>query len=145
VTKQSDGSRRSGLFSRLTEPLADRTRERIEHVEDKVRASIQSEIDAVSRSVRARAVEVRPSALAFAGAALATVFGLALLVVAAVVALDKVVELWLAAVIVGVVLIAAAAGAAAWGRHRLPAPVRVAPAAPPVAPDAEELVHPWAD
>jgi hypothetical protein len=44
-----------------------------------------------------------------------------------------------------VVLILGAAAAAAWGRHHLPAPVRVAPADPPVAPDAEELVHPWAD
>jgi Flp pilus assembly protein TadB len=145
VTKQSDGGRRSGLFSRLTEPLADRTRERIEHVEDKVRASIQHEIDAVNRSVRARAVQVRPSAIAFAVAALATVLGLALLVVALVVALDAVMPLWLAALLVGVLLIGCAAGAAAWGRHHLPAPVRVAPADAPTAPDAEELVHPWAD
>ncbi|HEY0187341.1 MAG TPA: phage holin family protein [Cellulomonas sp.] len=145
MTKQSSGSHRSGLFSRLTEPLADRTRERIEHVEDKVRASIQSEIDAVTRSVRAKAVEVRPSAFAFAAAALATVFGLALLVVAVVVALAAVLELWLAALIVGLLLIGGAAGAAAWGRSRLPTPVRPEPPAPAVSPDAEELVHPWAD
>jgi hypothetical protein len=54
------------------------------------------------------------------------------------------VDLWLAALLVGVLLIGVAAGAAAWGRHRLPQPVRVAPVRPGP-PDAEELVHPWAD
>lgn len=145
MTKPDHDRRRPGLFSRLTEPLAERTRERIEHVEDRVRQSIQSEIDSVSRSVRARAVEVRPSAVAFAAAALLTVFGLALFVTAAVVALHLVLELWAAALIVGAALILLAAGLAAWGRHRLPAPVRVAPAEPGPAPDAEELVHPWTD
>ncbi len=144
MTKDSDQPRRSGLFSRLTEPLADRTRERIEHVEDKVRASIQSEIDAVTRSVRARAVEVRPSAVLFGSAALLTFFGLALLVTAGVVALAHVLDLWLAALLVGLVLIAVAAGLAAWGRRRLPSPVRVVPPQP-TAPEVEELVHPWTD
>lgn len=137
--------RRPGLFSRLTEPLAEKTRERIEHVEDKVRSSIQSEIDAVSRSVRARALEVRLSALLFAGAAVLTFLGLALLVGAGVVGLAHVVPLWLSCVIVAVVLIAVATGLAAWGRRRLPAPVRVARPAPLPAKDAEELVHPWTD
>jgi hypothetical protein len=144
VTSTSDDPRRPGLFSRFTEPLAEFTRERVEHVEDRVRQSIQSEIDSVTRSVRARAVEVRPSALAFAAALLLTVFGLALVVTATVVALDLVLDLWLAALLVGIVLIGVAAGAAAWGRRRLPQPVRVAPAGTG-APDAEELVHPWTD
>ncbi|WP_168216897.1 phage holin family protein [Cellulomonas sp. Y8] len=139
----ADEPRRS-LFGRLAEPLAEKTRERIEQVEDRVRRSVQAEIDAVSRSVRARAVEVRPSAIAFAGALLLTVFGLALLVTAAVVGLAHVVELWLAAVIVGVVLIGAAAGLAAWGRSRLPERVRPTPPPPGPARDAD-LVHPWAD
>jgi hypothetical protein len=136
---------RRGLFGRLAEPLAERTRERIEQVEDRVRRSVQAEIDAVTLSVRARAVEVRPSAIAFAAALLLTVFGLALLVTAAVVGLSAVVDLWLAAVLVGVVLIGAAAGLAAWGRRRLPERVRLAPPEPGTAPDAEHLVHPWTD
>ena len=135
---------RRGLFGRLAEPLAERTRERIEQVEDRVRRSVQAEIDAVTRSVRARAVEVRPSAIGFAAALLLTVFGLALLVTAAVVGLAHVVERWLAAVIVGVVLIGAAAGLAAWARSRLPERVRSTP--PPAGPAREpDLVHPWAD
>ncbi len=144
MTKDSDRPRRSGLFSRLTEPLADRTRERIEHVEDKVRASVQSEIDAVTRSVRARAVEVRSSALLFAAAALLTFFGLALFTTAAVVGLAKVLDLWLAALLVGAVLVVVAAVLATWGRRRLPSPVRVAPPQP-TPPEVEELVHPWTD
>ncbi|QZN85219.1 phage holin family protein [Cellulomonas sp. C5510] len=143
--KAEDETRRPGLFSRLAEPLAERTRERIEHVEDRVRRSIQSEIDAVSRSVRARAVQVRPSAIAFAVALLLTVFGLALLVTAGVVALALVLPLWLSALLAGVLLVLVAAGCAAWGRSKLPQPVRVAPAGPGPAPDAEELVHPWTD
>lgn len=139
-----DEEPRRGLFGRLAEPLAERTRERIEQVEDRVRRSVQAEIDAVTRSVRARAVEVRPSALAFAAALLLTVFGLALLVTAAVVGLAEVVDLWLAAVLVGVVLIGAAAGLAAWGRHRLPERVRATPPPPGPARDAD-LVHPWTD
>ncbi len=132
------------FFARLTEPLTDRARERLGHVEDKVRTSVQSEIDAVTRSVRAKAVEIRPSALLFGAAALLTVFGLALFVTAAVIGLAHAVEPWLAALIIGAFLVLVAAGLAAWGRHRLPKPVRVAPAQP-VAPDVEELVHPWTD
>lgn len=145
MTHPDDEPRRAGLFSRLTEPLAERTRERFEQVEDRIRGAVQTEIDSVTRSVRARAVEVRPSALAFAGALLLTVFGLALVVTSAVVALALVLDLWLAALLVGLVLVAVAAGLAAWGRRRLPQPVRVAPPAPAPAKDAEELVHPWTD
>ncbi|WP_448058823.1 phage holin family protein [Cellulomonas hominis] len=133
------------FFQRLTEPLTDRARERFEHVEDKVRGSIQSEIDAVTRSVRAKAVEVRPSALLFGAAALLTVFGLALFITAAVVGLAAAVPLWLSALLVGLVLLLVATAFAAWGRHRLPRPVRVAPAADPVPPDVDELIHPWTD
>jgi Flp pilus assembly protein TadB len=145
VTDPQDEPRRAGLFSRFAEPLAERTRERIEQVEDRVRRSVQAEVDSVLRSVRSRAVEVRPSALAFAVALLLTVFGLALLVTAAVVGLALVLDLWLAALLIGVVLIGAAAGAAAWGRHRLPEPVRTRLDETAEAPAPEHLVHPWTD
>lgn len=145
MTDPQDEPRRAGLFSRFAEPLAERTRERIEQVEDRVRRSVQAEVDSVLRSVRARAVEVRPSALAFAVALLLTVFGLALLVTSAVVGLSAVLDLWLAALLVGVVLIGSAAGAAAWGRRRLPEPVRTRLDEPPAAPAPEHLVHPWTD
>jgi hypothetical protein len=145
VTDPQDEPRWSGLFNRFAEPLAERTRERIEQVEDRVRRSVQAEVDSVLRSVRSRAVEVRPSALAFAVALLLTVLGVALLVTAAVVALALVLDLWLAALLVGVVLIGAAAGAAAWGRHRLPEPVRTRRGETAPEPGAEHLVHPWTD
>jgi hypothetical protein len=141
---QPDAERPRGsrFFDRFTEPLADMARERITHVEDKVRTSIQAEINTVSRSVRARVVQVRPSAIAFLVAALLTVFGLGLFVTAAVLGLSHVVEPWLAAILVGVALLLLATGFAAWGRHRLEA--SVIPASPaPV--DEDELVHPWAD
>src|SRR3954470_11407194 len=80
------------FFDRLTEPLADRAREKFEQVEDHVREAIQSEIDAVATSVRARAVEVRPSAIGFAAAALVSFFGLALLITAAVLGLSHAVD-----------------------------------------------------
>jgi Flp pilus assembly protein TadB len=145
VTDPQDEPRRPGLFSRFAEPLAERTRERIEQVEDRVRRSVQAEVDSVLRSVRARAVEVRPSALAFAVALLLTVFGLALLITAAVVGLALVLDLWLAALLVGLVLIGGGAGAAAWGRNRLPEPVRTRLDETAPEPGAEHLVHPWTD
>ena len=142
-TPGSGRPRGARFFDRFTDPITDRARDKITQVEDKVRTSIQAEVDAVGRSFKARAIQIRSSALAFAAAALLTFFGLALLLTAAVVGLAKVVDLWLAALLVGVVLIGVAAVFAAWGRHRLPPPVR--PAAPVTPPDVEELVHPWAD
>ncbi|MGN8244716.1 phage holin family protein [Cellulomonas soli] len=147
MTSPSGADRpRTRFFERFTEPFADRARERIEHAEDKVRDAIQAEIDAVSASVRARAVRIRPSAIAFGVAALLTVFGLALIITAAVLGLNEVLEPWLSALLVGVVLIGLAAGAAAWGRNHLPSgpPVSIMHA-PQIQHPAEEQVHPWAD
>jgi hypothetical protein len=134
------------FFDRFTEPLADRAREKFAEVEDHVREAVQSEIDAVARSVRARAIEVRPSALGFAAAALLTFFGLALLITAAVLGLAHAVEPWLAALIIGVALLLVGGGVAAWAKRRLPpAPsVSVVRIHEPVHP-AEEHVHPWED
>jgi len=135
---------RSGrFFDRFTDPIAEMARDKIGQVEDKVRASVQAEIDTVSRAVRAKAVEVRPSALAFAAAALLTVLGVALLLGGAVVGLAHVVWWWLSFLLVGAAVILLAAGLAAWGRHNLPQPVRVTPLAPE--PGVDEHVHPWAD
>lgn len=143
-----------GFFDRLThrfaerttEPIADRAKERIGRMEDRVRTSVMSELDAVTRSVRARAVQVRPSAIAFAAAAVLTFLALALMVGSGVVGLAHVVPLWLALLIVGVTLLLLAAGAAAWGRHHLPpGPALGVPPAPMPTHPAEELVHPWAD
>ena len=142
-TPGEDRPRGARFFDRFTEPIADLARDKITQVEDKVRTSIQAEVDAVGRSFKAKATEVRSSALAFAAAALLTFFGLALLLTSAVVGLAKVVDLWLAALLIAVVVIGTAAGFAAWGRNRLPAPVRPVAATPP--PEVEELVHPWAD
>jgi len=134
------------FFDRLTEPLTDRAREKFEQAEDHVREAIQHEIDAVSRSVRNRAVEVRPSAIGFGAAAVLGFLGVALLVTAAVLGLSTALDPWLAALIVGVALLLVGAGAAAWAKRHLPA----GPAIPvvrihePVHP-AEEQVHPWAD
>jgi VIT1/CCC1 family predicted Fe2+/Mn2+ transporter len=133
------------FFDRFTEPLADRAREKFEQVEDHVREALQHEIDAVARSVRTRAIEVRPSAVGFAAAALLGLFGLALLVTAAVLGLSHALDAWLAALLVGLALLLVGGGVAAWARRRLPPgpamSVRVhAPAHP-----AGEQVHPWAD
>lgn len=137
---------RKPFFERFTEPFADIAREKIGQAEDRVREAIQAEIDAVGASVRARAVQVRPSAIGFGAAALLTFFGLALFITAAVVGLAHAVELWLAALLVGVALIAIAAGLAAWARHRLPkGPSMSVVRAHPVAHPAEEQVHPWSD
>ncbi|AEI13210.1 MULTISPECIES: phage holin family protein [Cellulomonas] len=146
MTTPSGPERHRSFFDRLTDPIAERAREKIGQAEDRVRSSIQAEIDAVSASVRARAVQVRPSAIAFASAALLTVFGLALLVTAAVIGLSHAVEPWLAALLVGVALILLAAGFAAWGRNHLPKspPVDLTRMREPSHP-AGELVHPWAD
>jgi len=142
-THGAERPRGARFFDRFTEPIADLARDKITQVEDKVRTSIQAEVDAVGRSFKAKATEIRSSALAFAAAALLTFFGLALMLTAATVGLAKVVDLWLAALLIGVVLILVAAAFAAWGRHRLPAPIRPAPPTPPA--EVEELVHPWAD
>ena len=143
-TEKPERSRR--FFDRLTEPFTDKAREKIEQVEDHVREAVQAEINAVALSVRARAVEVRPSAIAFGIAALVTFFGLALFVTAGVLGLSHAVEPWLAALIIGVALVLIGAGAAAWGRRRLPSGpaisvVRVHEVTHP----AEEQVHPWED
>jgi hypothetical protein len=135
---------RTRLFDRITDPFSERTRDRIVRAEDKVRAAVQHELDAVSRSMRTRAVQIRPSAIAFAAAALLTALGVALLAFAGVVALAQVVPLWLSALLVGAALVLLAAGAAAWGRAMLPAGPSLIPVPPSTHP-AEEQVHPWAD
>ena len=135
---------RPRIIDRLTDPLAERARDRIERAEDKVRAAVQHELDAVGRSVRTRAVRIRPSAIAFGTAALLTVIGIALFAFGAVAGLALVMPTWLAALVVGVALILAAAGAAAWGRAKLPSGNPVIPVPSSTHP-AEELVHPWAD
>ena len=134
------------FFDRLTEPFADKAREKIEQVEDHVREAVQAEINAVAISVRARAVQVRPSAIAFGVAALVTFFGLALFVTAGVLGLSHALEPWLAALIIGVALVLVGAGAAAWGRRHLPSgpAVTVVRVQEPTHP-AEEQVHPWED
>jgi hypothetical protein len=138
--------RSKSFFDRLTEPFTDKAREKIEQVEDHVREAIQAEINAVASSVRTRAVEVRPSAIAFGIAALVTFFGLALFVTAAVMGLSHAVDPWLAAVIIGVALVLIGAGAAAWGRRHLPSgpPITVVRIHESTHP-AEEQVHPWED
>ena len=55
MASTSGSDRPRSFFDRFTEPLAERAREKFEQVEDHVREAVQSEIDAVSRSVRARA------------------------------------------------------------------------------------------
>lgn len=136
-----DGPEPRSFFDRLTEPLADRAREKLNQAEDKVRGAIQAEIDAVGASVRARAIQVRPSAIAFGTAALVTFFGLALLVTAAVLGLVEAdLQPWFAALLVGVALILIGGGVAAWGKSRLPKPAPQA--AEPVHP-AGDQVHPW--
>ncbi|WP_315094785.1 phage holin family protein [uncultured Cellulomonas sp.] len=134
------------FFDRLTDPFTDRAREKFEQAEGHVREAIQNEIDAVTRSVRTRAVEVRPAAIGFAVAALLSVFGLALLITAAVLGLAHAVDAWLAALLVGVALVLIASGIAAWAKRRLPAgpAMSVVRIHEPVHP-AEEQVHPWAD
>ncbi len=135
---------RPRIFDRLTDPLAERARERMVRVEDRVRASVQHELDAVGQSLRTRAVRIRPSAIAFAVAALVTVIGIALFALAAVVGLANVLPLWASALVVGAALVLLGAGAAAWGRAMLPAATPVIPMPASTHP-AEELVHPWAD
>jgi len=146
MASTSGSDRPRSFFDRFTEPLAERAREKFEQVEDHVREAIQTEIDAVARSVRARAIEVRPSAIGFGAAALLTFFGLALLVTSAVLGLSHAVEPWLSALIIGVALLLIGAGVAAWAKRRLPPPpaVSVVRIHEPVHP-AEEQVHPWAD
>lgn len=135
---------RTRIRDRITDPLAERARDRIERVEDKVRGAVQHELDAVGASLRTRAVRIRPSAIAFAVAALLTVLGIALVTYAGVVGLAQVVPLWLSALLVGAALVLLAAGAAAWGRAMLPTGNPVIPVPPSTHP-AEELVHPWID
>ncbi|WP_426593235.1 phage holin family protein [Cellulomonas sp. McL0617] len=138
------GERSRGFFDRFTEPFTEKAREKIELVEDHVRQAVQAEINAVTSSVRARAVEVRPSAIAFGVAALVTFFGLALFVTAAVLGLSHAVDPWLAALIIGVALVLVGAGAAAWGRRHLPTgpAISIVRVHEPTHP-AEEQVHPW--
>lgn len=138
---------RPSIFDRLTEPIADKAREKLEQAEDRVRAAIQGEIDAVGASVRRRAVQVRPSAIAFGAAALLTFFGLALFVAAAVLGLAHVFQPWLAALVVGAALVLIGGGLAAWGRRRLPqgtVGLSVVRVPEPIHP-AGEQVHPWSD
>jgi hypothetical protein len=144
VTSEPAPERRRFL-DRFTDPIAERAREKLEQAEDRVRASIQSEIDAVSASVRARAIEVRPSAIAFGVAAVLTFLGAALFVTAAVLGLAHVVEPWLACILVGIALVLIASGFAAWGRRHLPrTPSVIIRVSEPTHP-AGEQVHPWAD
>ena len=135
---------RARFFDRFTEPIADMAREKFVQAEDKVRSAIQTEIDAVTASVRARAIQVRPSAIAFAAAAVVTVLGLGMIVLAAHLGLSAAIAPWLSALLIGLALVGIAAGLAAWGRHHLPATPRIEPARTSTHP-AEEQVHPWAD
>jgi Flp pilus assembly protein TadB len=140
---------RRGFLATVTAPFRPRhtARERIGQVEDKVRTSVQAELDAVSQSLRAKAVQIRPSAIGFAVAAVLTVTAFGLIVVAGVHGLLLAgLDLWLAALIVAVVLLGAAAGAAAWARRHLPpnAGSLVVPM-PMTTHPAPELVHPWSD
>ena len=73
MTSTPGADRPRSFFDRLTEPFTDRAREKFEQAEDHVREAIQHEIDAVARSVRSRAIEVRPSAIGFGVAALLSV------------------------------------------------------------------------
>jgi Putative Actinobacterial Holin-X, holin superfamily III len=143
VTTTTDRTR-PRILDRLTDPLAERARDRFERAEDKVRAAVQHELDAVGASLRTRAVRIRPSAIAFAAAALLTVLAIALFTTAAVVAVAQVLPLWLSALLVGIALVALATGVAAWGRAQLPTGNPVIPVPPSTHP-AEELVHPWVD
>ena len=138
---------RPSIFDRFAEPIADRAREKLTQAEDRVRTAIQGEIDNVGASIRLRAIQVRPSAIAFGAAALLTFFGLALFVMAAVLGLAHVVPMWASALIIGAALVIVGGGLAAWGRHRLPKGaigIAAVPVVPPVHP-AGEQVHPWAD
>ena len=123
---------------------AARTRGRVGRAERRIRASVQHELDAVSRSVRTPTGRPRPSAVAFALAALLTVVAVVLLAGSAVVGLAALVPVWLSALLVGAGLLALAAAAAGWGHAMLPRPDVVLPVAPLTHP-AEELVPPWAD
>lgn len=129
------------LFGRQNDSLKDHAK-----LEDKVRDSIQSEINAVTTSVRAKAVLVRPSAIAFGVATLLTFFGVVALIGAFVVALAQALPLWAAFVVVGLVLLLLATGAATWAHRHLPD----GPALPPIPMPAVnhpagDQVHPWAD
>ena len=149
MSSTSGPDRPARFFDRFTEPFADRAREKIGQVEDKVRAAVQAEIDAVVRSIRSRAVEIRPSAIAFGSAAVLTFFGIGLLLTSAVLGLSHAVDPWLAALLVGVAVLLIAAGLAAYGRRRMPPEVlpRVGPASggPVAGQEPVEQVHPWAD
>lgn len=125
-------------------PHAAPTRARVGRAERRILDSVQHELDAVARSVRTPTGRPRPSAVAFALAALLTAVAVMLFAGAAVAGFAAVVPPWLAAVIVGVLLLAVAAATAAWGRSMLPKRDVVLPVAPLTHP-AEELVHPWAD
>jgi uncharacterized membrane protein len=147
VSSTTEPSRPRRFFGRLTMPFGKAAKDQIGKVEDKVRASVQAEIDAVSQSMRAKAVQFRPSAIAFAVAMVLTVTAFFLLVVAAVVGLTLAgLALWLAAIVVAAVLLLAASAAAWWGRHHLPAGAgSIIVPMPMVVHPAPELVHPWAD
>lgn len=146
MTSTPGPERPRSFFDRLAEPFAERAKEKLGQAEDRVRETIQAEIDAVGASVRAKAVQIRPSAIAFACAAILTFFGLALLVTSATLGLSHVMEPWLAALLIGVALILVAAGFAAWGRRHLPESqgLSVIRLREPTHP-AGEYVHPWAD
>lgn len=147
MSSQNESPRpRPSIFDRLTDPIADRAREKLVQAEDRVRATIQGEIDAVGASIRRRAIQVRPSAIGFGIAALLTFFGLALFVASAVLGLSHVMEPWLAALLVGVALVLIGGGFAAWARSRLPEgpAITIVRASEPVHP-AGDQVHPWAE
>ena len=136
------------FFDRLTEPFADRAREKFEQVEDHVREAIQAR-DRRGRAQRPVAGDRGPPVgdrvrRRRAGHASSVsrcssrprVLGL-----------SHAVEPWLAALIIGVALLLIGAGVAAWAKRRhLPPgpPVSVVRIHEPVHP-AEEQVHPWAD
>ena len=139
---------RPPITQRPVQPSVDTSaaqpRGRVGRAERRLRASVQHELDAVTRSLRTPTGRARPSAVPFALAALLTVVAVVLLTGAAVVGLAALVPLWLAAVLVGSGLLAAAAAMAAWGHTMLPEADVVLPVAPITHP-AEELVHPWVD
>jgi len=147
VSSTTAPSRPRRFFGRLTRPFGERAKDQLGKVEDKVRASVQAELDAVNQSLRARAVQFRPSGIAFLVAIVLTTTAFFLLVVAAVVGLTLAgMDLWLAALFVAAVLLLAASAAAWWGRHHLPAAAgSIIVPMPMVTHPAPELVHPWAD
>lgn len=136
-----------GFFTRITEPLAERVREGVDNVEDKIKGAITSMTDKAKEAVQSKVEEYQRAVVSFGVAGVLAWLGLLSLVAAAILGVSVWLHPALAALVVAVALFLVAGILGAYGKSRLPKapepdPTRVTPA---LHAQDEGVDHFWTD